>query len=205
MTVKTKKTPVINMENNENSQTNKKPQEKEKGIQNSKDIKTIETSTDQTVANPIENLITFISTDQNLLEESNEVIEKAKDDKKEITDRLKDLRRDVATLYKYATPEQKAKLDSLGFDMNQFSHGLNSVAQIALDILAKFKKQLTNEELYNEYVVSLKVGEEPVSYTGFNIKLRSPLNTQLIVRKVVDDGQGSRTDIIYLNGGNLKN
>ncbi len=154
--------------------------------------------------NPIDNLIEFITIDQNLLQAANEQIEKAKVEKQEIVDRLKDLRRDLGTLHKYGTPEQKAKLDALGFDLETPSQGLNSVAQTALDIVANSPKKLTNEELYNAYVASLKVGEEPVNYTQFNIKLRAPFNSQLLVRQEVNDGQGSRTDIIYMNGGGTK-
>ena len=217
MTKKKETTPVVKQKNDENSQSgnstkkestpNKntsveahitdKTEDEKSNLEESK----IPEHVAQQSNNPVENLISFITTDQNLLKEANDVIEKAKEQKKEIADRLKDLRRDVATLYKYATPEQKSVLDELGFDMDEPGHGLNSVAQTALDILAKSKKQLTNEELYNEYVASLPVGEEPVNYTQFNIKLRSPINTQLIVKREVDDGQGSRTDIIVLNGG----
>lgn len=195
MTTKKETTPVVKLENG------KEPAKKDVTKKGSKDAHATEATGS---INPIENLIQFIKEDQALLETAHEDIEKAKIQKREITDRLKDSRRDIATLYKYASPEQKAKLDELGFDIEQPSHGLNAVAQTALDVLAKSKKQLTNEQLYNEYVASLGVGEEPVNYTQFNIKLRSPMNTQLIVKKIVDDGQGSRTDIVYLNGGSLK-
>lgn len=209
MTVKKETTPVVKLEkkkdpekkDNSKEGPKGKPEEKVASGDNTKPKQPEHVEETHGSTNPIENLIQFIKEDQELLETANENIEKAKTEKRDITDRLKDSRRDVATLYKYATPDQKALLDELGFDMEQSSHGLNSVAQTALDILAKSKKQLTNEELYNEYVASLGVGEEPVNYTQFNIKLRSPLNTQLIVKKVVDDGQGSRTDLIYLNGG----
>lgn len=52
-------------------------------------------------------LIENIKTDQMLLEQTDAKIETAKDEKKAVVDRLKDYRRDISVLLKYADDSQK--------------------------------------------------------------------------------------------------
>ncbi len=94
-----------------------------------------------------------------------------------------------------------------GSKPNQFKIecGLNSIASSALDIIMKVKNnQLTNAELYDNYVKSLKNKDEAVNYTEFNIKCRSLFNTQRLLRKKGKDSKSSKEDIISLNGRILK-
>ena len=60
--------------------------------------------------------------------------------------------------------------------------------------------QMSNNQLYDAYVKSLKSKEEAVNYTEFNIKCRSLFNTQRLLRKKGKDQKSSREDIISLNG-----
>ena len=55
-------------------------------------------------------LIENIKTDQMLLEQTDAKIETAKDEKKVVVDRLKDYRRDISVLLKYADDSQQKKL-----------------------------------------------------------------------------------------------
>ena len=147
-------------------------------------------------------LIENITTDQKLLAEADTNIEKAKEEKRAITERLKDYRRDISVLLKYADKEQQQRIEALGFDTAQTDRGLNPVAQFAMDTVMIAKgNQIENGELYKAYVTSCKdKNNEPVNYTDFNIKCRSLYNTQRLLRKKGADPKNSRTDMISLNG-----
>jgi|TARA_B110000037_G_scaffold8373_1_gene8999 hypothetical protein len=146
-------------------------------------------------------LIENIKTDQMLLEQTDAKIETAKDEKKAVVDRLKDYRRDISVLLKYADDSQQKKIEALGFDLSEAERGLNTVASTVLDIIMKAKdNQMSNAQLYDAYVKSLKNKDEAVNYTEFNIKCRSLFNTQRLLRKKGADPKSSREDIISLNG-----
>lgn len=146
-------------------------------------------------------LIENIKTDQVLLEKTETKMETIKDEKRIIVDRLKDYKRDVTVLLKYADDTQQKKIEALGFDLSESERGLNSIASSALDIIMKVKgNQLSNAELYDAYVKSLKNKDEAVNYTEFNIKCRSLFNTQRLLRKKGKDAKNSREDVISLNG-----
>ena len=152
-------------------------------------------------ASIVDVLIENIKTDQELLSQTEVQIEEAKEAKKAVVDRLKDYRKDVSVLLKYADKEQQAKLEDLGFDFSESERGLNPVASVALDILMKAKgNQMTNEELYNVYVKTFKNKDDAYSYTEFNIKCRSLFNTQRLLRKKGKDDASSRDNIISVNG-----
>lgn len=146
-------------------------------------------------------LIENIKTDQALLEQTEEQIEKAKEEKREVIARLKDYRKDVSVLLKYADEERRKQIEELGFDFSEIENGLNSVASLVLDIVMKDKdNQLTNAELYEAYAKTVKNENERLSYTEFNIKCRSLFNTQRLIRKKGKDPKSSRDDLISLNG-----
>jgi len=152
-------------------------------------------------ASAVDVLIENISTDQKLLEEVDTKIQEAKDEKKEITDRLKDYRRDASVLLKYADEAQRAKIEELGFDFSEQEQGLNPVASIVMELLMKAKgNQMTNGELYEAYVKTFAKEEDAYSYTEFNIKCRSLFNTQRLLRKKGANAKSSREDIISVNG-----
>ncbi len=146
-------------------------------------------------------LIENIKVDQQLLSSVDERIERAKEEKREIVDRLKDYRRDVSVLLKYADDGHRKQIEELGFDFSESEQGLNPVAQTALDLILTAKgNQMTNEELYNAYASTFKKKEDAFNYTEFNIKTRSLFNTQRLLRKKGKDPKSSRDDIISLNG-----
>lgn len=146
-------------------------------------------------------LIENIKTDQSLLEQTEAQIETAKENKKNVVDRLKDYRRDVTVLLKYADDEQRKRIEELGFDFSESERGLNPVSSLVMDIIMKAKdNQLTNEQLYEAYVKTFKKKDDAFNYTEFNIKCRSLFNTQRLLRKKVKDAKSSREDVISLNG-----
>lgn len=152
-------------------------------------------------ANIVDILIENIKTDQNLLSGVDAKIEEAKEEKRTVVNRLKDYHKDVSVLLKYADDSKKKELEDLGFDFSESQRGLNPVASAALDIIMNTKgNELTNIQLYDAYVKSLKNKDEAVNYTEFNIKCRSLFNTQRLLRKKGSDPKSSRTDIISLNG-----
>ncbi|HAV54295.1 MAG TPA: hypothetical protein DCX41_05100 [Aequorivita sp.] len=152
-------------------------------------------------ASIVDVLIENIKTDQELLRLIDAQIERAKEEKRDIVDRLKDYRRDVSVLLKYADDGHRKQIEELGFDFSESEQGLNPVAQMALDlILAAKGNQMTNEELYNAYANTFKNKEDAFNYTEFNIKTRSLFNTQRLLRKKGKDPKSSRDDIISLNG-----
>jgi hypothetical protein len=152
-------------------------------------------------ASIVDVLIENIKTDQALLEQTETQIEKTKEEKRDIVARLKDYRKDVSVLLKYADDERRKQIEDLGFDFSESENGLNPVASLVLDIIVKAKgNQVTNAELYDAYVKSLKNKEDAVNYTAFNIKCRSLFNTQRLLRKKGKDPKSSRDDIISLNG-----
>ncbi|HNP66295.1 MAG TPA: hypothetical protein PKH16_00185 [Aequorivita sp.] len=152
-------------------------------------------------ASIVDVLIENIKTDQELLSSVDERIERAKEEKREIVDRLKDYRRDVSVLLKYADDGHRKQIQELGFDFSESEQGLNPVAQTALDLILTAKgNQMTNEELYNAYANTFKNKEDAFNYTEFNIKTRSLFNTQRLLRKKGKDPKSSRDDIISLNG-----
>lgn len=152
-------------------------------------------------ANIVDILIENIKTDQNLLSGIDAKIEEAKVEKRTVVNRLKDYHKDVSVLLKYADDSKKKELEDLGFDFSESQRGLNPVASAALDIIMNTKgNELTNIQLYDAYVKSLKNKDEAVNYTEFNIKCRSLFNTQRLLRKKGKDPKSSREDIISLNG-----
>lgn len=152
-------------------------------------------------ASIVDVLIENIKTDQALLEQTEVQIEKAKDEKREIVARLKDYRKDVSVLLKYADEERRKQIEELGFDFSETENGLNPVASLVLDTIVKAKdNQLTNAELYDAYSKTVKNENELLSYTEFNIKCRSLFNTQRLLRKKGKDPKSSRDDVITLNG-----
>lgn len=114
-------------------------------------------------------------------------------------DRLKDYRKDVSVLLKYADESQRSKIEALGFGGED--HGLNPVATLALELLMKAKgNQMTNQALYDAYVATFKNKEDAYSYTEFNIKCRTLINTQRVLRKKGKDAKSSKEDILSING-----
>jgi soluble cytochrome b562 len=154
----------------------------------------------------VEVLIENFKKDQEQLEESQKKIDEAKEAKREITDRMKDYRKDLSVLLKYADEEQVKKIQELGFDLTGASVGLNKVASIALDIIMKAKgNKMSNGALHSAYVESLENKESAVNYTEFNIKCRSLFNSQRLIRLEGKDPQSSRDHIIKLNGRVIPN
>jgi hypothetical protein len=152
-------------------------------------------------ASIVDVLIENIKTDQALLEQTEVQIEKAKDEKREVIARLKDYRKDISVLLKYADEERRKQIEELGFDFSETENGLNPVASLVLDTIVKAKdNQLTNAELYDAYSKTLKNENERLSYTEFNIKCRSLFNTQRLLRKKGKDPKSSKDDVISLNG-----
>lgn len=146
-------------------------------------------------------LIENIKTDQKLLADTEIKVVEAKEKKKAIVERLKDYRKEIVVILKYADDKQKAQIEELGFNFSESEQGLNPVASLVMDIIMKAKdNQLTNEELYNEYVKTFKKKEDAFNYTEFNIKCRTLFNSQRLLRKKSADGNSSRVDIISLNG-----
>lgn len=146
-------------------------------------------------------LIENIKTDQALLEQTEVQIEKAKDEKRDIIARLKDYRKDVSVLLKYADEERRKQIEALGFDFSESENGLNPIASLVLDIIMKAKdNRLTNAQLYDAYSKTVKNENERLSYTEFNIKCRSLFNTQRLLRKKGKDPKSSKEDVISLNG-----
>ena len=146
-------------------------------------------------------LIENIKTDQTLLEQTEKQIETAKENKRNVVDRLKNYRRDITVLLKYADDAQRKRIEKLGFDFSESERGLNAVASLALDILMKAKgNEMTNGELYALYVKTFKNESDAFNYTAFNIKCRSLFNTQRLLRKKGKDDVSSRDNIISLNG-----
>jgi len=146
-------------------------------------------------------LLQNIQTDQELLKETETKIEQIKETKRTIIDRLKDHRRDISVMLKYANEAQIKKIEDLGFDFSETNSGLNPVATLAYDIILQAKdNKLTNDALYNAYVKKEKNKEDVVNYTEFNIKCRSLFNSQKLIRIKGKDPKSSRDDIISLNG-----
>lgn len=146
-------------------------------------------------------LIENIKADRKLLEDSEAQIEKAKENKRNVLSRLKDYRKDLSVLMKYADDDRKKKIEELGFELADSSSGLNPTASLVLDLIMKAKEnQLTNDELYQAYSNSIDNEHDRLSYTEFNIKCRSLFNTQRLLRKKGKDPKSSRDDIISLNG-----
>jgi DNA helicase IV len=152
----------------------------------------------------IDQLIANVSHDQSLLQEAEERIVKAKEEKKAIQDRLRDYQKEAEVMMKYATEEQIEKLNALDLDFSPSKHGLNTVATITYDIMLNTKKKsMTNEELYDAYVDTLDDKHKAVTYTIFNVKCRPLFNNQRLLRKKGSDPKSSRTDVITLNGSTI--
>lgn len=153
-------------------------------------------------ASIVDVLIENIKTDQELLQEVEAKIETLKGEKSIIFERLKNLRRDVGVMLKYANETQQAKITELGFDNAEPQKSVNTIASVAFDIIIKAKdNQMTNGNLYDDYVKSCQDKKEiAVNYSAFNIKCRTLFNTQKLLRKKGTDPQSSREDIISLNG-----
>lgn len=152
-------------------------------------------------ASIVDVLIQNIKEDQELLSKTEKQIDVIKETKRVIVERLKNYRKDISVLLKYADEKQQKKIEELGFDFSETGQGLNIVASTVLDIIMKAKdNQLTNGVLHDAFLKTLKSKDEVVNYTEFNIKCRSLFNTQRLLRKKGKDPKSSRDDIISLNG-----
>jgi hypothetical protein len=153
-------------------------------------------------ASIVDVLIENIQTDQELLQEVEAKIETLKGEKSIVFERLKNLRKDVGVMLKYANETQQSKITELGFDIAEPQKSVNTIASVAFDIILKAKdNQMTNGDLYDAYVKSCQnKNEEAEKYSAFNIKCRSLFNTQKLLREKGADTKSSREDIIYLNG-----
>lgn len=146
-------------------------------------------------------LIENIQTDQNFLQEVETKMNTLKDEKQTIVNRLKEQHKDLSVLSKYADEPQQAKIKELGFDIAEPQKSINTVANVAFDLIIKAKdNKLTNGAWYEEYVKSLPKNEEALKYSAFNIKCRTLFNTQKLIRTKSKDVTSSRKDIISLNG-----
>ncbi len=146
-------------------------------------------------------LIENIQTDQNFLQEVETKMNNLKDEKQTIVNRLKEQHKDLSVLSKYADESQQAKIKELGFDIVEPQKSINTVANVALDLIIKAKdNQLTNGAWYDNYVKSVPKNEEALKYSAFNIKCRTLFNTQKLIRTKSKDATSSREDIISLNG-----
>jgi hypothetical protein len=125
------------------------------------------------------------------------LLEETKEAKREVVDRIRESRKDVQVFMKYATEDQKQKVEDLGFEFTESEQGLNTVSQMVIDIMTE-KKNMTNGELYKVYVEALPKGTETENYTQFNIKMRSCFNRQLLARSKVNGSKNSRDDMITL-------
>ena len=151
-------------------------------------------------------LIGNIRDDKEALQETDKQLEEIKEAKRVIVNRLKDYRKDVSVLLKYASDEHTKQLEALGFDFSESERGLNKTASLALDIIMKAEgNKLTNEELYRAYVKTFKHAVDAYTYTEFNIKCRSLFNTQHLLRTKGKDVKSSKGDVISLNGRIQKN
>jgi hypothetical protein len=152
-------------------------------------------------ASIVDVLIENIKTDQELLATTETKISEAKEEKRAVVDRLKDYRKDVSVLLKYADDERRKQIEDLGFNFSASEQGLNPVATVVLDIIMKApQNKLTNGELHEAYKKTFKNEDDAYSYTEFNIKSRSLFNTQRLLRKKGKDPKTTRDDIISLNG-----
>ena len=116
---------------------------------------------------------------QEELETLTQQIEELQGQKRALQERMKRYRKDLEILAKYATEEQRERLPSL--EVVSSSKGLNPVAQLALDIMAKAKEPMTNRDLFGEYVNSLPP-EKALNYTKFNINIRSLFSKAVLTR-----------------------
>ncbi len=150
--------------------------------------------------NILDKVISAMTKDTEHLQAQIDIIDKAKQEKRETQQRLKHLQRDLATFIKYASDQQLERIEKLGIDHQHLGASLNPIAQSAWDILQKQPKgEMTNEALYLACIKSLEKEDNEISYTDFNIKIRSLLSTQKIIR-VEKEGQSSRKALIRING-----
>ncbi|QHI38070.1 hypothetical protein IMCC3317_34540 [Kordia antarctica] len=151
--------------------------------------------------NIVDVLLQNITDDQELLKGIEQKIDDAKEEKKDVQERIKGYHKDASAMMKYASAEQIAKIEALDINVSESKQGLNSVATTTFDIMMNTKKKLmTNGELYQAYVDSLDDKEKAVKYTEFNIKCRPLFNNQRLIRTKGSDPKSSRTDVITLNG-----
>lgn len=144
-----------------------------------------------------------LADDQSALLEQDELIRNAQSYRGEIIARIKVTKRDLEAFMKYATDEQKQKIEELDLNLSEGTtgktRGLNPFSELTLKILSGTKGHaLTNEQLYNAYVDSVPTEEEALDYTQFNIKIRQLFNSGRISKQQVDSEKTSRDDIITL-------
>lgn len=81
--------------------------------------------------NVIDVLIQNIKADQELLISTDKQIEALKEEKREVSNRLKSYRGDITVLLKYADPKRKEQIEALGLDLtDSSSSSMNPVATL---------------------------------------------------------------------------
>ena len=148
----------------------------------------------------IDLLIENITNDELLFEEQTELLRKTQEEISGARDRLREAKEDLETLMKFATDEQKQRVEESGIDTDIPEVETSSVADMVMEILQNSKDgKMKNQDLYNEYVKLCGPDVEAETYTQFNIKCRSLFNSQRLVKQT-EGASSSRDYIISLNG-----
>jgi hypothetical protein len=148
----------------------------------------------------LDRVIGQLAEDELALKEQQDLIDNAQSYKREIQTRVRELRRDLATFVKYASPEQVEKIKEMGLDTEDLGQSMNKVAEIAFEIMQEAQNsEMTNGALYEAYVAKFNNPGDAYDYTQFNIKCRSLYNSQRLLRVEVE-GKKSRDFIIRING-----
>lgn len=156
----------------------------------------------QTQGDLFDRLVAGLSEDLSALSEQDELIENAKSYRTEILGRVKVTQRDLGTFLKYATDEQKQKIEELNLNLSEGTtktRGLNPFSELVLEKLTSVKGHaMTNGQLYEAYVDSVPKEEEAEGYPQFNVNIRQLFKRGLVRKEQVDPEKTSRDDIITL-------
>jgi hypothetical protein len=146
---------------------------------------------------PLDLLLDRLEEDVREEREIDEEIDALRDEKKHISDRVRDGIKYFAHLMDSASPEQQERLTALGVKPKSGKRELNRAAQIALSIMAEQKEPITNEDLYNKYLeIAQKEAGLPDTYPQFNVHLRAPERSGVLKRTIKEGMTSSREALI---------
>ena len=150
----------------------------------------------KTEQTPFDALIEQVKKTKGVISENSYEMEKAKEAIRVAQTELREYKRDLSIMTKYATPEQLKAIEALELDLAE--NGLNPIASLALEVLDASKdKKLSNEAWYKGYVAKVPKEKEALNYTEFNIKVRPLFSRNIVTRSKGSDPNNSKTDIIF--------
>lgn len=156
-----------------------------------------ESASNEETLSPLDLLLDRLEEDVQAERDIDQEIDALREEKKHISDRVRDGIKYFAHLMDSASEEQQERLTQLGVKPKSGKRELNRAAQIALSIMAERNEPISNEDLYNQYLdIAKGDAEVPDTYPQFNVHLRAPERSGVLKRTMKAGSKTTRDAMI---------